>query len=103
MSIIGSIRSWLAMRGIRRRFRYPAMAEANKALMAVEAEVTDFTQLSKQMEAYKEAQGVPERQRDLAYIPIYLSIEAYVANQQPPLVKEKLTRDQIRDKVRAGI
>ena len=101
MSVWQSIKQWIASRADRRRFRFPALAEANKALMAVETEVVDFDQIKPQMDQFKEAQAQPERARDLAYIPIYLSIEEFVSTHQPPVVKQATTRADLRNKVRS--
>lgn len=85
------------------RYRYPFLAEANKALFALEEEVSDFQLINEQMEKYREAQELPEKDRDLAFIPIYLSIEQFVLQNKPPITKHVWSKQQLRDKVRSKI
>jgi hypothetical protein len=93
------LKGWLTPHALRPRFRFPALAEANKALLAVEEEIVDFNQVAPTMERYKQALAIPEKDRDTAYIPIYLALEQFVATHQPPIVREVLTKQQIRQKV----
>ena len=90
-------------RGLQRRFRYPALAAANRVLLLLESEITDFEAIGQTMDHYKRAQDVSEPERDLAYISIYFELEQFLSTHQPPVTKEILTVAQIRDKVRASV
>ncbi len=103
MSWLRNIRSWIAERGAQRRFRFPALAAANKVLLTVENEITDFSQVSQQMEAFKKAQSIHEKDRDQSYIPIYFSFEEFITSHQPPVIKEPLNVEQVREKVRQSV
>ncbi len=88
---------------LQKHFRYPALAEANKALICLEEEVTNIKDISHEMEMYKQAQAITEKKRDLAFIPIYFALERYVLEHQPPAVKNVYTREQIREKVKSRV
>lgn len=103
MGLFSGLKTWLANRSLRRQYRYPAMAAANRILLLLENEVADFTAMSAIMEEYKKAQGIKESERDLAYIRIYFELEQFLVSHQPPVIKRALTVSQIRDIVRQTV
>ncbi len=103
MSIFTGIRNFIVFhlpQGLQRRFRFPALAEANKALFALEQMVNDPKQISQQLEMYKNAQDISEKKRDIAFIPIYFSLEQFIVSHQPPIVTAVMTKDQVREKIK---
>ncbi len=101
MSLIAWITSKFGPQGMtQKHFRYPALAEANKALIALEEEIVNIQDISHEMEMYKQAQSVPEKKRDIAFIPIYFALERYVVEHPPPATRHAYTRDQLREKVK---
>lgn len=104
MSILAWFRNQFGPAGIAtRHFRYPALAEANKALIALEEEIVDLAQVSHEMDMYKRAQYVSEKKRDIAFIPIYFALERFLLEHQPPVTRHAFTRDQLREKVKSRV
>ncbi len=100
MSLFSKVSLWWANRVIQKRFRYPGLAEINKAIFAIEEEIVDRSKFSHQLEHYVKAQEVPEKDRDTALIPYYFDLERFVIEHQPPVTKRPLTKEQIRTKIK---
>ncbi len=100
MSLISHINEWFSSRSIKKHYRFPALAEINKAIFALEEEIVDRSKLSHQLEHYVAAQETPERDRDTALIPYYFELERFVIEHPPPVTKRVITKAELRSKVR---